>query len=513
MTRSYQLRSYFRLALFASLLLPFLFFVIPSADGQELPPPIPPSADPTAGLQTFNQRCANCHGPLGLGDGELAVNLPNPPPAIGSLDYLATADPAAMFAIIEQGNLLAGMPAFGPGDNSDPLDPQQIWDVIASLYLLDQYSKPIDTAKISGRVVNGTTGEVLANTPTILQAFTPDFTPAFQQETTTDADGRYTFDLSNIPPSWFYRAVANHNGLDFTSDIAPLTPFITDIALPVTVYESTTSDTAVSISQLEIIYTFGDNLVQVAEFYTFDHDDPAVYVGDSGNYIDGAIRIAFPENAENITILRNVGGITDFVPMDEQTIVTSPTERRVAWPLPPGQGGLRLLVRYTFPYGRALDLTHPLPYPAHTIEALLPDNNVTLDGWTQQETIYSETNDPSLSRITFTPPVSDQPLTELTTNLRGFPTLIFDEQGIFTPTRDEQQELLIGGLSLAIILIVTLWLAYTWRTTPPLTNDLDDLLYQLAALDLAHQEKKIGRATHRRRRTQLKSQIESIWPS
>ena len=48
--------------------------------------------DPANGATIYAARCANCHGPLGLGDGELAPNLPNPPSAIGSAEFLATAD-------------------------------------------------------------------------------------------------------------------------------------------------------------------------------------------------------------------------------------------------------------------------------------------------------------------------------------------------------------------------------------------------------------------------------------
>ena len=408
----------------------FFLLALPNTTfAQDTPPTVPPDADPTTGLQIYRQRCANCHGDLGLGDGELAAQLPNPPTAIGSPDYLSTADPNQIFATIQQGNVLAGMPAFGEGGNSDPLSDAQIWDIVAGLYTLEQFTQPIEAAKISGRVTNGTTGEVIPNSTTILQAFTSDFTNALQLETTTDSDGRYTFDLTDIPPDWFYRTVATYEGLDFTSDFVPLTPFITDIALPVTVYNSTTSDDNVSISQLEIIFTFGDDRVQVAEFYTFSHSEDSVYVGETGDYRGGTLRFSIPENAENVAILRNVGGVVDFVPMDEQTIVTSPTERRIAWPLSPGQAGLRLLVRYTYPYDRALDFSHPLPYPVETLSAIMPDNGVSLSNadWAQQEITYSETNDPALTRVRFAP-TSPNP-TAINASLNGFPERVLDESG------------------------------------------------------------------------------------
>lgn len=489
----------------------FLFLMPTAVHAQStLPEPIPPSADAGAGVQTFRQRCSNCHGALGLGDGELAAQLPNPPTAIGSPEYLATADPAVIFETIQQGNVLAGMPAFGVGGNSNPLSDEEIWDIVAGLYSLEQFSQPIETAQINGRVVNGTTGEVMANNTAILQAFTADFTEALQLETTTDEDGRYSFDLTNIPPDWFYRTVSNYEGLDFTSDFVPLTPFVTEATLPVTVYESTTSDTAVSVGQLEVIFTFGDGLVQVAEFYTFNHNDPAVYVGETGNYTGGTLSLAIPEGAENVSVLRNVGGVTDFVPMDEQMIVVSPTERRVAWPLSPGRAGLRLLLRYTFPYERALDISHPFFYPVENGEAILPTNGVALanEGWEQQEITYSETNDPALNRVRYQ---IQGDSADFVAELRGFPNLVLSEDGTIVPVRDEQQELWTGGIGFVLVLAIVAGLAWSWRTAVAETNDQDQLLQELAALDAAFQENKIRRTAYRRRREQLKTELRDIW--
>ena len=100
-------------------------------------PVTPPAATPDAGagLQLFAERCAACHGPLGQGDGEMAAQLPRPPTALGSADYARQAVPANMFHVITNGILDAGMPPFGPG-NSDPLDEQQRWDLVAAVYSL-----------------------------------------------------------------------------------------------------------------------------------------------------------------------------------------------------------------------------------------------------------------------------------------------------------------------------------------------------------------------------------------
>ena len=111
-----------------------LLVVAGGAVGQSLSvPEEPPIA--AAGLNVHFERCANCHGASGLGDGELAANLPNPPAAHASLAYLRAAVPSEMFDVITKGIIPQGMPPFGP-ESSDPLTDEQRWNLIAAIYSL-----------------------------------------------------------------------------------------------------------------------------------------------------------------------------------------------------------------------------------------------------------------------------------------------------------------------------------------------------------------------------------------
>jgi len=96
-------------------------------------PTRPPSG--IEGLPIHRERCSNCHGELGLGDGELAEGLPNPPAAHASVSYLREAVPADMFATITGGRVERGMPPFGP-NSSNPLSDEERWNVIAAIYSL-----------------------------------------------------------------------------------------------------------------------------------------------------------------------------------------------------------------------------------------------------------------------------------------------------------------------------------------------------------------------------------------
>ena len=105
--------------------------------------PVLPQTAPDAeiGLALFAERCANCHGPAGGGDGELAANLPQSPAALNDPALRQTAVPAALFGRVTDGIIDSGMPPFGPA-SSDPISEANRWDLIAAVY---SFSTPADS--------------------------------------------------------------------------------------------------------------------------------------------------------------------------------------------------------------------------------------------------------------------------------------------------------------------------------------------------------------------------------
>ncbi|MDX1662776.1 MAG: cytochrome c [Candidatus Promineifilaceae bacterium] len=128
-----HLRSLPALILLLALSILFLSSAAPSGAQGDNAPEKTPDAGP--GLLIYQERCADCHGPAGSGDGELAAQLPAPPTALGSERFLRRAVPARMFELITSGIPAAGMPPFGP-TSSNPLAEASRWDVIAAVYRL-----------------------------------------------------------------------------------------------------------------------------------------------------------------------------------------------------------------------------------------------------------------------------------------------------------------------------------------------------------------------------------------
>lgn len=99
-------------------------------------PLVPP--DPAAGKAIYLDKCEPCHGPSGLGDGSLAMNLPNPAPPIGTGELARLSPPARWFDIVTNGNMERNMPPF------KSLTDRQRWDVVAYLYSLSNAAQVVD---------------------------------------------------------------------------------------------------------------------------------------------------------------------------------------------------------------------------------------------------------------------------------------------------------------------------------------------------------------------------------
>jgi mono/diheme cytochrome c family protein len=94
-------------------------------------PIAPPDAE--AGLVIYAERCELCHGPLGAGDGAQALTAGLEPRNFTDPTFHLTAEPQRMFDIITNGNMVNGMPPFGPA-STNPLDEADRWNMIAAVY-------------------------------------------------------------------------------------------------------------------------------------------------------------------------------------------------------------------------------------------------------------------------------------------------------------------------------------------------------------------------------------------
>ena len=113
--------------------------IIPPTAAPAVYPLVPP--DPAQGAAIFTDNCAPCHGATGMGNGDKAAGLPNPPAAIGTAALARPAKPVNWYDIITNGRIERFMPPFAS------LTDRQRWNVIAYVYSLSEPASLIQQGK------------------------------------------------------------------------------------------------------------------------------------------------------------------------------------------------------------------------------------------------------------------------------------------------------------------------------------------------------------------------------
>lgn len=86
------------------------------------------------GAAIYAEKCAACHGPQGMGDGEKGKQLPVTVAGLGLPQLARAAAPSEWFTVVTRGNIERFMPPFAS------LNDQQRWDVVA--YALTLHTTP-----------------------------------------------------------------------------------------------------------------------------------------------------------------------------------------------------------------------------------------------------------------------------------------------------------------------------------------------------------------------------------
>lgn len=574
---------------------------LPTA-AQDVPLPIAPP-DAEAGMVIYSERCVVCHGEMGDGQGQQALQAGLEPATLASPEFRLTAVPATMYNVISNGNMSAGMPPFGPA-SSNPLNDGDIWNLIALAYsfstrpadiaagealateleadtatwpgldywfsrsnemvladlatedifgvdvsdlsneeklsLID-YGRslhytytdplaafaPVPLATIGGQVINGTTSQVITEGEVRLRAFTTQLEEMYTESVPINEDGSFEFQLEDVPADWVFLADVAYGTLTFNSDAVQISNAQPNIQLPMFVFDTTTDPAVVTIDRLHMILTFAENRLVVSELYVFSNQASAVFVGETGDYEQGTVQLGLPAGAENISFQRGFGTSLDsFLPATDFVLADGLWADTV--PLRPGASSLNLLVSYDLPYEDGLDLAHPLVHTmAGGASVIMANAGVTISdaNWVSQ----GEQATASGSFVSYTNSnLAGADAINLT--LDGSPTQIMDAQGNVLPVRSETNEMIVGGLALAGMLIVGFFLVQRWRMVPaaggtavpihqptiPVAKrrqiaNRDALLEEIAELDDAFDAGELDEATYQAQRQELKNRLTAVW--
>ena len=338
------------------------------------PAPItPPNTLPDieAGALIYADKCAACHGPRGLGDGELANGLAFAPAPLGDPEFASAADPNEWYRAVTVGNLDRLMPGFVS------LSDQERWDVVGYALSLSAISVRKDVAEeadaeepvlqpgtVKGKISNGSAGgSVPANMHVNLSGYDGD-QEVVAESTGLDSDGNFEFEgLKNVPGRLFFSSVV-HDGLTYRSDVAHVTSDGAPLDLPITIFETTNDLSAMRVERLHLILDFlEEGFLRVLELWVLENDSDRV--------LTTPMQIALPEGAINLSFEDgNVGGrfeITEGGFTDLE-------------PIPPGSGLDHLVFSFDLPISRSMEFNQQMLHPVDAVALLLPAEGPQVSG-------------------------------------------------------------------------------------------------------------------------------------
>jgi hypothetical protein len=219
------------------------------------------------------------------------------------------------------------------------------------------------TGRLTGQVINGTTGQPVTATVT-LSTF-ESFEPLTTREVQTGPDGAFLFENLPTGAQYVYLASTIYGDNSFGSEVASFPAGETELATTLTIYESSATPGEIWVTLAQWFVDSHQGALLIGELYRINHDSDRVYVG-SEEVAPGQneiLRFNLPEGATSVVLDGGeIGG--RFIRTAEGVVDTQPL-------LP---GGSQILLRYLLPYdGTRAELAHSVPYPVDRLNVLVVD--------------------------------------------------------------------------------------------------------------------------------------------
>lgn len=341
------------------------------------------SIDLNAGKQVYEARCASCHGDRGQGRAENAPDWTNQQRLAGLSDL-------ELEKAVVEGR--GSMPAFG-----DQLSADERTAVVAYIrsltYARNGGGEQTQATSAAGQTPPGKapaaevtpgaariltirgviTGPEGAVPPAGLKVTLIGFEGMNQvSETTTvsGAEGSYQFSNVQVKPGMAFMVQVEKDGYTFHSDILHPSDVNGEVAdLPVTVYETSTDPSPLTVDRLHVFFDFSlAGKVQVVELFIIANPTNQLIVPAAPD--QPALVFSLPEGATNLQL--------DGGALGDRFIQTADGFGDLA-PIAPGSQPHQVLFSYDLPYDRKLDLAIPLPLSVNAAVVMLPPGGVKLE--------------------------------------------------------------------------------------------------------------------------------------
>jgi mono/diheme cytochrome c family protein len=494
------------------------------------------SADEVAsGQELFAQKCTDCHGETGQGDGSKTGELSASPIDFTDQSFMGMISAADLFATISAGQ--GEMHAFGDLAEDDR------WALTAYLRSLtfatpeeqtnlegsdsaastagaeppestpQPAETPVETAPEAAsaelgtifiEVANGSGGDLPVDGEVILHGY-DGMEEIYTQTINLPENGLTVFEEVPMPPGRVYLATAEFDGLAYGSNLIQVDESTTEGMLGITVFDATTDTSVLSIERLHIFFEFlGPDTIQVIELVLLANNSATTVTSEDDSPV---VVFELPEGASNLEVqesmqLRllpagNLLGIGDVRPAAEAYDIT---------------------FAYLMPYDKKkLDLVLPLPLDTSAAIIIAPEDGVKLKGAQLQDggsrdfqgVPYRTYNSASLEAgdalefsLSGTPKlpagmdasVSSNTTTNLIIGIGAF-GLVLIAAGVYLLGRNRQDDELMDEES---------------AIEPPGEESSDELMDAIIALDDLYKAGDLPEAAYLKRRAELKERLQEL---
>jgi len=242
--------------------------------------------------------------------------------------------------------------------------------------------------KIYGYVFNATRandgssskGEALAGQEVVLyQYIDGKEVDGTRPHTVTDSQGRFEFRGLNVGEKFGYYPVAVYQNIEYYGSPVILTTDTLQKRSDVMVYETTLSDSTISVATHHVIIRPGKGVLNVREFYFFTNRGKRTYIGSvpagtSGKNV--VLQIDLPDNAQELQF----GG-------DLMSCCAVITGNHIFDTMEFKPGRRQIVLNYLLPYtGKELSFSKSIAHPISTMDIFLPvgAGNLNAEGFTAQ---------------------------------------------------------------------------------------------------------------------------------
>ena len=266
-----------------------------------------------------------------------------------------------------QTDLQAGFRAGAQHAPFNNLSESELWQTLDYIRTFSfDMTLPKTDGILTGQVINGTTNQPVGNLEVTLHGFQNN-TEVISQTIQADAQGQFRFENLSTEHSILYLVESTYEDVVYvTNQPGTFTPGTNEANLDLSVYEPTTDDQAIKITQLHYLLSFMPQAVNAVQIFVIGNDGNRAYVGQNGQ----TFAVPVPSDATAVRFENDPAG-TRFVKTDAGYADTEP--------IVPGPEGSSIIVSYEIPYDSdSLQIGLPLPADTAALNVLMSNQGAKL---------------------------------------------------------------------------------------------------------------------------------------